>query len=270
MFPQFTLFGKTIGMYPVMALIGGLLGGFVFCYELRRRGKDDNDGIVFLLFTALGCFVGGAILYSLTLYENYALFLQVTDFSSFIKAFGTVFGGSVFYGGLIGGMLTGLLVIKVKKLDRALYTDLGAILAPLFHSIARIGCFLGGCCYGVESEFGFTAHGNPLVPAVNDVSRFPVQLLESVGTLLICILIYVLYRKGKMKGHLFFLYLGLYAVLRFSDEFLRGDEIRGFVFGNISTSQFISMFMAAISLVGLTLYVVGKRKKQPNGEPLNS
>ena len=129
------------------------------------------------------------------------------------------------------------------------------------HGFARIGCFLAGCCYGVECEFGFTAHGNDLVPAVNDVSRFPVQLLESLGCFLIFFLILYLYRKGKLTGRLLFVYLGVYAVLRFCDEFLRGDAIRGFIFG-LSTSQFISIFMALISLGGLLLGLRSYKKSQ--------
>ena len=37
-------------------------------------------------------------------------------------------------------------------------------------------------------------------------------------------------------------------MIRFFDEFLRGDEIRGFV-GALSTSQFISLFIVAVGIL---------------------
>ena len=253
MFPYFTLFGKNIGLYPIMTLAGIFVAGIFFCRQVKKAGKDDNDAISFLLWSSLGVFLGGSVLYSLTNIEYYAYFAKVHNLPTFLKAMQIVFGGAVFYGGLIGGSLVGLFVMHKKKLDKSLYLDLSALFIPLFHGIARVGCFLGGCCYGIESEFGFTAHGNDISPAVNDVCRFPVQLLETAGNLLIFALLFYLYRKRKMVGSLIYLYLGLYAILRFCDEFLRGDEVRGFVIGWLSTSQFISIFAAAIALVGLII-----------------
>ena len=64
------------------------------------------------------------------------------------------FGGSVFYGGLFGAMVTGGLYYK-KKGFPPVFVDLTAMVAPLFHTFGRIGCFLGGCCYGIPCDFGF-------------------------------------------------------------------------------------------------------------------
>lgn len=85
----------------------------------------------------------------------------------------------VFYGGLIGGIAAGLIAIKSMRLNSGIYADTMAPVIPLFHGFARIGCFFAGCCYGVQSDIGFTAHGNQFVAEVNDVCRFPVQLLEA-------------------------------------------------------------------------------------------
>lgn len=58
-----------------------------------------------------------------------------------------------------------------------------------------------------------------------------------------------MYRKGFNRKKLFFVYVGIYAIARFCLEFLRGDEIRGFV-GVLSTSQFISVILLIALLVG--------------------
>ncbi len=262
MYPIVNIFGRSFTTYAILAILALLLCGVVFCYFIRKAGKDDNDAIIFLLVVSVGVLIGGHLLYGVTNISRFGELFSATDGKSFLSAFGEIFGGSVFYGGLIVGGLFGIACIKIMKLDLSLYADLSAIIAPLFHGIARIGCFLGGCCYGIESEFGFVAHGNTLVHEINGVSRFPVQLLESMCNLLICAFVLALYLKGKQKGRLIFIYLLIYAIVRFLDEFLRGDLLRGFVFG-LSTSQFISIFIGLFAIVGLVLNAIkSKRQKQ--------
>ena len=53
-----------------------------------------------------------------------------------------------------------------------------------------------------------------------------------------------------------FVYLIIYGVERFLLEFIRGDEIRGFL-GSLSTSQWISLGLIVLAVVGL---VITKKK----------
>ena len=227
MYPFLELFGRQIPMYGLMACIGALAAGIVGCRLCRKRGLNDNDYIITLLIAAAG------------------------------------FGGMVFYGGLIGGAVAGLITVKVKKYPAREFLDISAVIIPFFHAFARVGCFLGGCCYGIECEIGFAAHGNPLIQEINDVVRFPVQLLESGMNLVIFAVLLPLYRKslsGKfLSGKLIFFYLIMYSAVRFSDEYLRGDSVRGFLFG-LSTSQFISLILIVFST--LTLLFLRFRKKK--------
>lgn len=257
MFPSFELFGKTIYMYGVMAAIGLLLAGLFVCRQIKKRKMDDNDAIVCMLIAAIGILVGSHILYAITNVDKWYLVNTVHDFRSFADYITLVLGGSVFYGGLIGGTIAGAIYIKAKKLDATTYFDVMAPAVPLFHSIARIGCFLGGCCYGVKSDFGFTCT-HSLASGVNGVNRFPVQLLESGLNMILFLVLWQLLRKNKCKGYLFPIYLMSYAVIRFSDEFLRADAYRGFIFG-ISTSQFISIL---IFLGALAYIVIQKQRKK--------
>ena len=92
------------------------------------------------------------------------------------------------------------------------------------------------------------------------MTRFPVQLLESGMEFLLFAVIVTLYIKRKLSGKLMYVYMLSYAVVRFADEFLRGDKIRGFV-GPLSTSQFISVLMFATVIVILTVKAVSGRKR---------
>lgn len=259
MYPYIEIFGRTITTYGLMALVGMFAAGIFACVLARKRGYYDNDVIVVLLISAIGVLVGGHILYGLTNWEQIPMLFTAKSVSQFFQYAGSIFGGSVFYGGLFGAILAASITIRAKKLNYTVYSDLLAPVIPLFHCFARIGCFLGGCCYGIESSFGFTVTGNTLVPSLNDVCRFPVQLLEAALNLGLFGVLYLLYRRSltckPLRGRLLLIYLLSYSVIRFLDEFLRGDEIRGFLFG-FSTSQFISILLFFVSgsiLVGLCL-----------------
>ncbi len=260
MFPQFTVFGRHFGSYAVLSAIGALLCGFLFFWMIKRRGLNDNHAIAFFLWLVPGAFLGAHLLYGITQVKNWHLLWQASSAREFFSAFMTVFGGMVFYGGLIGGIVTALIVIHAMKLPLAVYADCMAPILPLFHGIARVGCFLGGCCYGIESSFGFAARENPFAPEVVGVTRFPVQLLESGCNLLLAGALFLLLQKEKthpaLRGKLFPIYLLSYAVIRFGDEFLRGDAIRGF-WGPLSTSQWISLGIFVASLTVL-LFLRGK------------
>lgn len=273
MFPTITFLGRTFGTYAIMAVAAAILVGFFLCRKVRRQKLDDNDAIIFLLIVAGGVFLGGHLLYGITNLPLLPKAFQAESFLQVIKNLGLIFGGMVFYGGLFGGFAAGAVAIKLKKLNGVVYGDAMAPLVPLFHAFARIGCFLGGCCYGVESEFGIIVRDNPLVPDLNDVRRFPVQLLESVCCFLLFFFLEWLYRhlwekpnkagngSGKMeflRGKLLLVYASLYPIVRFFDEFLRGDEIRGFLFnGALSTSQFISILLFTVSLI---LWIISFKK----------
>lgn len=262
MFPLINVFGRELSMYGILSLIGILISGLFVCKTAKKRGHDDNDFIIFLLICSIGVFVGGHIIYGVT---NVNLLIEwlthwskyTSTFDEFLANVALVFGGSVFYGGLLGGMAAGIIYGKIKKLDLDEYSDICAPMVPLFHCFGRIGCFLGGCCYGIESEFGFTVHDNHLNPSINDVQRFPVQLLEAALNLVLFLLLVYLLKKPKFKGKLFAIYILLYSVIRFFDEFLRGDAYRGYLFG-LSTSQIISVIL----FIGALIFLIVKIYKE--------
>ena len=254
MFPSFELFGKTIGLYPLLSLAGLLLAGFIASRAAKKRGLDDNAMLMMLLSICGGLLVGSHLLYAITNARFIAelfrsRFQVITSFARFIDVISFIFGGSVFYGGLIGGMLAAALYARKAKVDFGAYSDAIAPSVPLFHVFGRIGCFFGGCCYGVECSFGFTFTRSPSEIA-NGVSRFPIQLAEAAFNLVIFIVLAYLQKNNRLKSRIFLLYLIIYPVGRFILEFWRGDEIRGFVFG-LSTSQFISILLVIFASVML-------------------
>ena len=256
MFPIVEIFGREIGTYAISSLIGLVLCGFLthsLCkkYKLgKNKGLDIFDIVFIMIAISVGMFIGGHILYGITHIREIAVlfsFFKRLTFMEFMTQLGIYIGGMVYYGGFIGGCIAIMIYTKYSKsIDKNDALDLFALNAPLFHVFGRIGCFLGGCCYGIESDFGFIVHGNQLYPQINDVRRFPVQLMEAFCNLLIFLLILYMFRKGISKHKLIYVYMIIYPIARFILEFFRGDTIRGFLFG-LSTSQWVSIILLVFS-----------------------
>ncbi len=254
MMPYISIFGFNISSYAVCVITGIAVACILVGIKTRNdKGVNHRTQLVNIpIVAAFGAFFGAHILYGITHLDHLWWVLCHSDkaFESWESTafyFSDIFGGMVFYGGLIGGIIVGTIYCKHMKLDTLFYADIYAPAIPLFHAFGRIGCFLGGCCYGIESRFGFT-YTNSLTPEANNVCRFPIQLFEAGGDILICIILLILSNKKLLKGMLMYMYLFMYSVLRFITEFFRGDEIRGFLFG-VSTSQWISIAIFIISVI---------------------
>ena len=259
MYPNITIFNKEITTYTLMTLVGVLVVGFLCVRRCKKYSFDDNKMIVLLLFGALGAFIGRHLLYGLV---NLPLIIQVflhideiESYQTIIEIIQVIFGGSVFYGGLYGGILASYLYVRKAKLDVKMASYIATPFIPLFHFFGRIGCFLYGCCFGVESKWGILYHNHLF--DLEPVRRFPVQLLEAGFNLVIFFLLLWLEKKGKFKNSILVLYLFIYALGRFFLEFLRGDTYRGIYFG-LSTSQWISI----VTILGCVIYYFIKRKKR--------
>lgn len=251
MLSNFTLFGLDISMLSVMSFIGICLAVPVALWVVKKKGLSVEDALYALLFAAVGLVIFAKLFYvwfsmpeplflpSLSFMDN------VVRFCSFMMS-----GGLVFYGGLIGAFIGGVLYLKLFKLHMFSYVDAVIVIAPFFHIFGRIGCFLTGCCHGKEYD-GFLAvtYTNSLATQ-NGVSYFPIQLFEAMGNVLIfALLLYLVFKTswvgtGKITG----MYLLCYSVLRFVLEFFRGDEIRG-IFSGFSSSQWVSLVLLPISIL---------------------
>ena len=256
MYPYFEIFGRTIGSYAVCSFIG-LLAASLVAWRLSKKISVPFEDIILIVLAVLaGMLIGGHLLYAITNYNKVLYCVAViTDkakigslaLSHIAEAIQICFGGMVFYGGFIGSATALFIFTKVVKYSfKKEITDIFAVCVPLFHTFGRIGCFLGGCCYGVESEFGFIAH-NDLIPEMSGVRRFPVSLVESLFNLLLFVVLLFLYNRNIQKSKLIFIYMIIYSIGRFVFEFFRGDEIRGVFFG-LSTSQWISILFFAVGI----------------------
>jgi phosphatidylglycerol---prolipoprotein diacylglyceryl transferase len=141
-------------------------------------------------------------------------------------------------------------------------------LMPLYGCLARIGCFLGGCCYGRRSAIGVqypdsvfeSSEGGcrRYSPSPNPNGRvFPIQLLEAgAQAALFVSLSILLWDRPPSVEYIIWLYLSSYAIVRFILDRFRTTSARPRC-GRFSEAQCICIAVFAISLTFLIATSVG-------------
>lgn len=234
MHPYIDIFGLTIPSYGLCMAVGFFLTALFIVKKAAKKNIMFEDVIIVAACALSGAVMGGGLLYIFATFsiEEIWCFIKNGDFSF-------LFGGMVFYGGLIGGIAGAFLSAKALKLDLRVMAACVVPFVPFGHAIGRIGCLLAGCCYGFPYDgiFSVTLTDS----ATGEVgSFFPVQIVEALLNLAVMLILLKLLEKGLDGYALLSVYLVLYAVMRFGLEFLRGDAIRGsYLF--LSTSQWISV-----------------------------
>ncbi len=118
--------------------------------------------------------------------------------------------------GLAGGYL-GVEVAKSLLEIRVKTGDSFAIPVAVSIAIGRLGCFVGGCCYGVPTELPWgVVYGD-------GVRRHPTQLYELAFHLIAAGGLWVLEFRHQFPRQRIKLYIGIYCVFRFATEFLRPE-----------------------------------------------
>jgi phosphatidylglycerol---prolipoprotein diacylglyceryl transferase len=250
MYPELFRIGNfPINTYGVLLALA-FLGALLVAARLAHRDGLPRERVYDLgLWMLLAALVGSKILMLWTepLYREHPLQLLSLDFLR---------SGGVFYGGFLGAVLTGYLLIRRYGLPWWKTADAFAPGIALGQAIGRQGCFAAGCCWGRPTSLPwgvrFTELGHEVTGVPIDADLHPTQLYESFAALIIFLFLLWLHRRKRFSGQVILFYAVLYAITRFSIEFVR-DDPRGDILGmttltGLSTSQIISLIIGLSSL----------------------
>ena len=251
MYPEILKIGPvTIYSYGLMAALGFLLCGYLLERELARVGKNKEYAGSIIIAAIIGGIVGSKIYYIML---NPQLLKE--DFV------GTVFSGAglVWYGGLIGGLLTVTWWIRRKGLSFLLVADLMGPLLLLGQAMGRVGCFLSGDgCYGPPSDVPWAmAFPNGVVPTTQRVH--PTPLYDTIFLLILFFIMWSIRKRDFKPGTIFGIFCIFMGIERFITEFWRTDP--KYIFGFLSQAQAISICLALAGVV--IIWYVNKIRK-PN------
>ncbi len=249
--PIFT--GLKLHTYGLMVALGFLVGIFWVGRESKRVGMPPEKLMDLAFYVIVAAIVGSRLLY---------MWVEEPDFWRHPLNFFKVWeGGLVFYGGLIGAVLVSIWFMHKHRLNFWKVADIFMPGVSLGHALGRLGCFAAGCCYGKSAPSGawwaitFPEGGEGLAPG--GIPLYPTQLMESAAEFCIFLILVYFTRKKKFDGQILLMYLILYSIVRMILEFFRGDLARGFVFGEVSTSQFVSVLLIFSAII---CWVIRSRK----------
>ena len=243
----------TIHGYGVMIAIG-VLSAVWLAEKLAKKFGLESDKIDSLaIFVVIFGYICSKAFYCILNWDTFT--------SNPAAVLGS--GGWVVYAGIIGGVIGAMIWCKWHKWNFMDYFNVIMPVVSLAQGFGRIGCFLAGCCGGIETDAWYGVQFPASSLAWTTSSKIiPVQLISAAGDFLIFAFLYRMLMKDEKPKDTAGWYLILYGAGRFLIEFLRGDAERGFI-GVLSTSQFISVF---ILLAGAYLIWHRQRQDEKKGE----
>ena len=239
----FTIFGIDVMWYGVLIATGMLIGIALAVREAKRVGISEDDVLNIAIIAIPVAIICARLYYVIFSWDYYS--------QNSGEIFNIRGGGLAIHGGLIGGILTGFIYAKVKKLDFFKTADAVMVGMPLAQAIGRWGNFINGEAHGGPTSL-------PWGIMVDGVKVHPTFLYESIWDFGIFLFIMFYMRKKKTyEGEVIVSYITLYSIGRFFIEGLRTDSL---MFGPIRMAQFISLVGVVGGLV-LHFYLKNRAKK---------
>ena len=271
MFPSIHIAQLEVPLYGIIFL-AGLAVAILMARKISHHVSLSKPDVLYgALYSFIGIVIGSKIVYCITMLPKLIKIWDILDkaypnvFSRIVYIIQFLFGGYVYYGGLIGAVVFLYIYCRQYNVDFVAFIDVFAVMIPFVHGVGRIGCFLAGCCYGIEYHGPFAVHFpyQEGLPELSKVPRFPVQLFEAgLNFIFFGVLLFLFLKVGLRSGKVLGVYLVYYSIVRFILEYFRGDAIRGGI-GVLSTSQIISIILLPI---GIFLTVKGLPKLRKSKE----
>jgi len=225
----------NIAFYGIVIALGMLLGSFVIMREAKRREMNEDNILDVIIFSLIFGIIGARMYYVIFSWNLYR--------EDLLSIFNIREGGLAIYGGVIAGIITALIVCKVKQISFLKVADVCILGLPLGQAIGRWGNFFNREAFGKYTDNLF-AMQIPLnqVRSMDDVTQemlkhtevikhttfisvHPTFLYESMWCIVVFAVLMLLRNRTKFDGEQLLRYLFLYALGRFFIEGLRTDQL---------------------------------------------
>ena len=279
---QFTLFGHefTIKFYGAIIafgfLLAVLLGG-----RLAYKWKMNLDKLLdVLIYGTFGGIIGARAYY--VIFDGWDKYKD--NLIDIIKIWE---GGIAIYGGIIGALIAGFIVCKIRKVNFYNLLDLCSMGFLIGQGIGRWGNFTNQEAFGCNTKLPWGMTSDKVVSYLQSPSIqtflsdhkmtvdpyapvHPTFLYESLWCLIGFVLIYIIYKKArKFSGQLFLIYGIWYGIGRTVFEGLRTDSLYFFNMhiGDyyIRTSQVLSI---AVVIIFAVILIAKLHKYKLNPQPI--
>lgn len=207
-------------LYPILLIASLVIGLLIPSIKLAKTGMKKDILLCVALLNMFLALVFGKVY---TMITEKSTDLLRTGFSSL--------------GGLVGFLIGIYIFYLICDKDKQILENY-VISLPLIYAISKIGCFLAGCCHGIEYTGLFNVRYEITSACEVTTSVFPIQMLE---TIVFIVIYFILYLK-KRKENIVTITLLSSAMAKFSLDFLRYSHV-----GKIlSTNQIVCLIIAIV------------------------
>ncbi|MGH7725205.1 MAG: prolipoprotein diacylglyceryl transferase [Candidatus Eiseniibacteriota bacterium] len=257
MYPEIFSFGPFhIRSFGLMLALAFGVGAWLALREGRKRGLDDTKLVNLILVILVSSMIGARAFYVLT---------HLSEFASDPLATLRVWeGGLTLYGGLALGTIAGFLYMAKVGLPMGITADTLAPSVALGAGIARIGCFLNGCCFGLPGHapwcMRFPSSSPPDLQFPGELLH-PSQLYNALAGIALYFVLLWLKPRLKGPGQLWWAFVVLFALVRIPIDATRYYEPSATVFTlaglRVTDSEILGF---AMLVVGVVLFVLAGRR----------
>ena len=214
-----------ITSFGVLVAVGAFVGIWLFGRELKRSGLPD-DGVDAAAVGVIGGLIGAKLLWTL----EFSREAPITDllFSR---------GGLSWFGGLTGGIGTGLWMLRRRGVPVVAALAAATPALAVGHAIGRVGCFMVGDDYGRPSNLPWAVAFPKGLPPTS-VPVHPTQIYEAVALAGVAWALIRWRRAGVADRIVLARYLVLAGSIRFAIEFIRVN-LR--IVGPLTLAQLIAL-----------------------------
>lgn len=262
-------------MYPELFHIGpvpirsfGLMIAFAFLFgvlyimRVGRRDRRPVDQFITVAYIMIfSGMLGARLFYVLFHLEEFAGHWMNTLNPFHDGYFGIA--GLNLYGGVVAAIVSTMIYCRRAKLKVLDVFDYFAPTLGLGIGVARIGCFLNGCCFGTPTDLpwgmSFPSGSIPYM-MFGDAHLHPSQLYSSIYGLLLFVALHTLLKRRAFVGQIVAILFMCEAVFRFLIEYVRFYESEMIIQlggGSITYNQLIAI---GLFVVGLAVYFWQKRR----------
>lgn len=213
-------------IYPLI-MLSALVAGIALS---RKRQAKLGLTVAQRWAIALGAFCGGML--------GSKLPFALADSRGALCVQAWMGDGKTILFGLVGGYL-GVEIAKALVHVKTKTGDSFAIPVAVSIGIGRIGCYVGGCCYGTPTSLPWGVNFG------DGICRHPTQIYEMIFHLTGAAVLIVLERRNLFPTQRFKLYLLAYCTYRVISEFVRPEVALA---GGLTGYQWVSLVLIPVIL----------------------
>lgn len=250
----------SVSPHGIGTALGFVAGARLMRPAARRIGVTDDQLARILTRGLIGAIIGARLAYVVN---------HLGDYDNLLDVVAIWEGGISLLGGMTGGILAALPIVRRERLPVVKLLDAAAPGLALGIFIGRIGDLIVADHLGKPTDFvlGYTCPSgdtaSPCVAAVGQAVHQPALYdLVSVGVLLVVLL--ALRRRSHVNGVLILTFGAWYGTGRFIEDFFRLDETHG---TGLTGSQWFAAVVALASAAALLRLRARRSSAAPPKEP---